>query len=103
MKQLFLLPLLLLCTAAVFCSCSSTEDAKKEAAKQAEEEEDPVIRKAKAEWKKFVAEREAEEQRRHSMTTLQNDNVKVFPWKSGTGRRSEKLHEEKSDSIFKLW
>ena len=102
-KRLLQFPGLLLCAALFLCSCSSTKDGKKEEVAKPAEEENPAVRKARAEWKKFVEEREAEERRRHDMTSMQNDNMKVFPWRSGSERRSEKLHEQNNNSVFKLW
>ncbi len=102
-KRIFLASGLLLCAALFLCSCSSTKDGKKEEVAKPPQEENPALRKAREEWKKFVAEREAEERRRHDMTSMQNDNMKVFPWRSGSGRRSEQLHEQSDNSVFKLW
>ena len=102
-KRIFLASGLLLCAALFLCSCSSTKDGKKEEPRKTAEQESPAVKKAREEWKKFVAEREAEDARRHNMTSMQNDNMKVFPWRSGSGRRSEELYERSDNSVFKLW
>ncbi len=104
MRQIALPGVLVLSLLPILCSCSSTEGAKKEETRtRAEQEENPAIREAREEWKKFAAEREAEEQRRHNMTSMQNDSMKVFPWRGSSGRRSETLQEQSDSSVFKLW
>jgi len=100
MKRLVLFALAA-ASAVLFAACASTEPEKK---KEPElPKEDPVIAKAKAEWREFVQKKEREERDRHDLNTLQNDKMKVFPWRDTGERRSENLHERKNKSIFSLW
>jgi len=95
MKHFLLFSFIL--TALMFCGCASSE----KPPAQPQQEEDPVIAKAKEEWKNFVAKKQEEERNRHDLNTLQNDRDRVFPWREG--RRSERLHERRDSSIFSLW
>ena len=84
-------------TALLICGCASSE--KQEEPRQ--QDEDPALAKARAEWKKFVEKKQEEERNRHDLYSLQNDKDRVFPWREG--RRSERLHERRDQSVFSLW
>jgi len=92
----FLLISFLFAAALLFCGCASSEPQA-----EAPEQKDPVMEKAKEDWKKFIAAQKEEDRNRHDLNTLNNDRERVFPWREG--RRSEGIHDRRDSSVFSLW